>query len=128
MDPMSEYLARMTIDARLASAQERRPGRHTEDARRAELGALLEEAAHRVAEQGTASERRLLEVMSEVAAPSAPGAAAALADPDGSETSRLRAFGLVHGHLLNALGPRAHARLLDLLDGPDSLERPRSVA
>ena len=61
--------------------------------------------------------------MAEVAAPSAPGAAAALVDRDGTETSRLRAFGLLHSHVLEALGPRDHARLLDLLDGKDAGER-----
>ena len=82
-----------------------------------ELAQVLDEAAHRVAEQGTDSERRLLEAMADVAAQSAPGAAAALVDRDGTEVSRLRAFGLVHTHLLEALGPREHAWLLDLLDG-----------
>jgi len=57
--------------------------------------------------------------MADVAAPTAPGAAAALVDWDGSEASRLRAFGLLHSHLVDALGPRDHARLLDLLDGRD---------
>ena len=87
---------------------------------------LLEEAAHRIADRGTSSERRLLEAMSAVAGPSAPAAAAALVDWDGTEISRLRAFGLVHAHVLNVLGPREHAWLLDLLDG--GLERRRLVA
>ena len=170
MDPLSEYLARATIEARLAAAYERRPGRQIEIERRAQrrrdrrlaiarwwqrrasrrqdiparrlaaasatpvpspsiqLAHLLEAAAHRVAEQGTSSERRLLEAMAEVAAPSAPGAAAALVDVDGTETSRLRAFGVVHSHLLDALGPREHAWLLDLLDGAGGLERSGWVA
>ena len=170
MDPMSEYLVRATIDARLASAQERRPGHQIEKEERAErrrrrrlalarwwqswvasgpeigswrllaaaptrvlppsveLAQVLDEAAHRIAELGTGSERRLLEAMAEVAADSAPGAAAALVDQEGSETSRLRAFGLVHAHLLGALGPREHAWLLDLLDGGSSLESPGRVA
>ena len=85
-----------------------------------ELADLLDEAAHRIAEWGTGSERRVLEAMADVAAPTAPGAAAALVDWDGSEASRLRAFGLLHSHLLEALGPRDHARLLDLLDGTDA--------
>ena len=58
--------------------------------------------------------------MADVAAPTAPGAAAALVDRDGTEASRLRAFGLLHSHVLEALGPRDHARLLDLLDGTDA--------
>ena len=137
MDPMSEYLARAVIEARLVSTQGLRLGRRIEDERRAgrrreppsvELAQVLEEAAHHVAEQGTSSERRLLEAMSEVVAQSAPGAAAALVDRDGTEVSRLRAFGLVHTHLLEVLGPREHAWLLDLLDGGGGLERPCRVA
>ena len=160
MDPMSEDLARATIDARIAAAQAHRPGRQLEAARRAErrqrrrlavrrwwqrraapgydLGSLalavaapqpspsvglahvLDEAAHRIADRGTASARRVLEAMADVAAPSAPDAAAALVDREGTEISRLRAFGLVHGHVLEALGPRDHARLLHLLDGEDT--------
>jgi hypothetical protein len=81
------------------------------------LADLLEEAAHRVAVRGTTSEPRLLAAMAEVVAPTAPGAAAALLDAAGTETSRLRAFGIVHGHLLGALGVGEHGRLLDLLDG-----------
>ena len=141
MDPMSEYLARATIDARLVLAQERRQGRQIEDERRAErrrerrlaiarwwqsrlsrgpdvgarglaaaaatpvrppsveLAQVLEEAAHHLAEQGTSAERRLLEAMSEVAAQSAPGAAAALVRPGrhrGIPSARVRS--------------RAHAR------------------
>ena len=82
-----------------------------------ELARVLEAAAHHVAEKGTASERRLLEAMSEVTAQSAPGAAAALVDLDGTEVSRLRAFGIVHTHILAALGPHEHRWLLDLLEG-----------
>jgi hypothetical protein len=49
-------------------------------------------------------------------------------DRDGTEASRLRAFGFVHTHLLEALGPDEHAWLLDLLDGAGDLERPSRVA
>ena len=84
-----------------------------------ELAHVLDEAAYRIAEWGTGSERRVMEAMAHIAAPTAPGAAAALVDWNGSEASRLRAFGLLHSHLLEALGPRDHARLLDLLDGGD---------
>jgi hypothetical protein len=170
MDPMSEYLARAVIEARLVSAQGLRQGRRIEDERRAggrrerratiagwwhsrasrapgvgsrglaaaaatpvrlpsvELAQVLDEAAYHVAEQGTSSERRLLEAMSEVVAQSLPGAAAALVDREGTEVSRLRAFGLVHTHLLEVLGPREHAWILDLLDGGGGLERPCRVA
>ena len=96
-----------------------------------ELAHVLDEAAHRIAESGTDAERHLLEAMADVVAPSAPGAAAALVDQAGTETSRLRAFGLLHSHLLEALGPRDHARLLDLLDGKAAERRgdplPRSL-
>jgi hypothetical protein len=162
MDPMSGYLAKAAIDAILASAEERRPGRRIGQAPRAQrrrrrrdaiaqswqrraargydvgslalaapaprrpptvvLTQVLDEAAHHIAERGTGSERGLLEAMSLVAAPSAPGVAAALVDVEGSEASRLRAFGLVHGHLLDVLGPREHAWLLDLLDAADADE------
>ena len=88
---------------------------------------LLEEAAHRIADRGTSSERRLLEAMSAVVGPSAPAIAAALVDWDGTEISRQRAFGLAHGHVLNVLGVlREHGSLLDLLDG--GLERACLVA
>ncbi|MEZ0448509.1 hypothetical protein [Cellulomonas sp. ICMP 17802] len=83
----------------------------------AELADVLDRAAHRVAELGTSAERRLLRAMSEVAAQSAPGAAAALIAPDGTEISRQRAFGLVHTHVLEVLGPREHAWLLELVGG-----------
>ena len=170
MDPMSDYLAKATISAGLANAQERQPGRRIEADRRAErrrrrrlaiarwrgrralprpevgarksvvaaathlrspsveLALVLEKAAHRVAEEGTFAERRLLEAMSQVASQSAPGASAALVDPDGSEVSRLRAFGLVHAHVQEALGPREHAWLLELLVTGDGFERPGRVA
>lgn len=82
-----------------------------------ELAQVLDQAAHRIAEKGTSAEHRLFEAMAEVAAQSAPGVAAALTDPDGTEISRLRAFGLAHTHLLESLGPREHAWLLDLLEG-----------
>jgi hypothetical protein len=160
MDPMSEYLARATIEARIAAAEAGRQGRQLERERRAErrrrrrlaviswwqrsaargydfgslalatagpqrppsveLAHALDEAAHRIAAHGTDSERRVLAAMADVAAPSAPGAVAALVDRAGTETSRLRAFGVLHSHVLEALGPRDHARLLDLLDGEDA--------
>jgi len=93
--------------------------------RSTELARVLDQAAHRVAESGASAERRLLEAMSEVVEQSAPGVAAALMDPDGTEISRLRAFGLVHTHLLEVLGPCEHAWLLDLLHGEAlGFERP----
>jgi hypothetical protein len=87
-----------------------------------EVAVLLARAAYRVAEEGTASERRLLEAMAEVSAGSSAGAAAALVDWDGTETSRLRAFGLVHTHVVEVLGAREHTWLLDLVDGVDGVD------
>lgn len=167
MNPMPEELARATINARLAWAEERRQARRIEqdsreerrrrrrlavsrwwrdrsrtsavdastlvaithvDSPSARLARVLGEAAQRVVERGTASDRLLLSAMAAVAASSAPGAAAALVDPDGSETSRLRAFGFVHTHLLEVLGPREHALVLDLRNGEAGLSHPGRVA
>jgi hypothetical protein len=107
MDPMNAYLARSLPSA--------------------ELGQRLDEAAHRIAEHGTSGEARLLAAMAKVAAASAPGAAAALVDPEGTEVSRQRAYGVVHTHLVTSLGPREHGWLLALLDG-DDLELPGRAA
>jgi hypothetical protein len=159
MDPMTTYLARAVIQARLDAADAQRPGRKILAARRderrrrrravvaawtrhppwrrtpvempplvaaaaapvlspsVEVARLLDATAHRVAEGGTGCEAAVLRSMSEVAAPTAPGAAAALGDETGSEASRLRAFGVVHAHLLDVLGPPEHALLLDLVEG-----------
>jgi hypothetical protein len=170
MDAMSEQLARVVIEAKIASAQERRPGHQIEMERRAErrrrlrsalaawwqgfvetgpeigswrlvaaaprrdlppsveLAQVLDASAHHVADMGTGAERRLLEAMAEVAMQSAPGAAAALVDPAGSEASRQRAFGVVHSHLLDVLGEREHAWLLELLQEGDDVESAGRVA
>ena len=169
MDAMNKQLARAVIEAKIASAQERRPGRQIEKERRAErrhqgrlalagwwqslagtgpeigswrlvaaptrdlppsveLAQVLDEAAHHIADEGTGVERRLVEAMAEVARQSAPGAAAALVDPAGSEASRQRAFGLMHGHLLDVLGEREHAWLLELLQEGDDVESAGRVA
>lgn len=82
-----------------------------------ELTTLLEAAAQRVAEHGTRTEQHLLEAMADRVALTAPGAAAALIDWEGSEISRLRAFGLIHGVLLEDPGPRQQAWLVDNLGG-----------
>ena len=82
-----------------------------------EVAQILEAAAHRVSELGMTSEHTLLQALSIVTAPTAPGAAAALVDDTGTEISRLRAFGLVHAHVIEELGPREHAHLLELLGG-----------
>jgi len=93
-----------------------------------ELSLRLEMAAHRIANWGTSTESGLLEAIAAIVADSAPGAAAALLDPAGSEISRLRAFGHLHAHMLGVLGAAEHACLLDRLDGrgealPDRVAR-----
>jgi tRNA U55 pseudouridine synthase TruB len=93
-----------------------------------EVASVLSAAAYGVAERGTASERRLLEAMATVSAVTAAGAAAALVDWEGTEASRLRAFGLVHAHVIEVLGPREHEWLLDSLDGDADLEVDGRVA
>jgi hypothetical protein len=94
----------------------------------AEVAQILDVAAHRVSELGTASEHALLQALSDVVAPTTPGAAAALVDARGTEISRLRAFGLVHAHVIEELGPRQHAHLLDLVGGRGCGAAPGRVA
>jgi hypothetical protein len=94
----------------------------------AEVAQILDLAARRVSELGTASEHALLQALADVVAPTAPGAAAALVDERGTEIARLRAFGLVHAHVIEELGPRQHARLLDLVGGRDRGAVPGRVA
>jgi hypothetical protein len=125
MNPTSEHLRSQDAVARRLVETEAPPPVPPPSA---ELALMLETAAYRIAELGTSSERRLLHAMAEVAAPSAPGAAAALIDAHGTETSRLRAFGLLHSHLLAALGPSEHALLLELLDSTVGLDRSGCLA
>jgi hypothetical protein len=167
MDLMNAYLAKSLIEARVAAAEARRPGRRIEEERRArrrrlrrasltrwwqrravqgfdlgtlvlalaaprrlpsvELAQRLDDAAHRIAEHGTSGEGLLLAAMAKVAAAAAPGAAAALVDPEATEVSRQRAYGVVHAHLLTSLGPIEHAWLLGLLDD-EGLELPGRAA
>jgi hypothetical protein len=68
-----------------------------------DLQQVLEETAHRIADQGTQSESAFLEVLAAAARGLCPGAAAALVDWAGPEIVRLRAFGIVHGALLREL-------------------------
>jgi hypothetical protein len=85
----------------------------------AELERLLAGVAERVAEHGTRTEAPVLEAMSAAVDAVSPGAAAALVDWDGSEVARLRAFGLVHGLVLDSLAPSAQSALLDRVLGRD---------
>jgi hypothetical protein len=93
-----------------------------------EVARILDAAAHRVSEFGTASEPGLFQALAVVASPMAPGAAAALVDESGTEISRLRAFGLVHALVVEELGPLEHARLLDLIGGLGDDASPGRVA
>ena len=94
----------------------------------AALATLLAGVAQRIAECGTATERRALRAVHDATRWSAPGAAAALVDQDGSETARLRAFGVLHGVVLGVLGPEDRAWLLDRLRGRGSHELDDRVA
>jgi hypothetical protein len=81
---------------------------------------LLAEVAERIAERGTASERLVLGAVADATSGVAPGAAMALVDWTGSEVARLRAYGLLHGLVVHALGRDDHAWLLDRVQGVSS--------
>ena len=104
----------------VASAPQARPS--------VEVAQILDAAAHQVSAFGTASEPGLRQALAVVAAPMAPGAAAALVDDAGTEISRLRAFGVVHALVVEELGPDEHARLLDLIGGVGDVASPGRVA
>ena len=87
----------------------------------AALAGMLDRAAHRVAERGTRTEARLLEAIAAAGGSACPGAAEALVDWDGSETARLRAFGIMHGVVLRATR-RERSWLLGRLLGTDDLD------
>lgn len=86
-----------------------------------ELNEILNHTADRVVADGTQAEARVLEVMAAAAVTVNPGAAAALVDWRGSEVSRLRAFGIVHGVLLCELAAPAQAELAKQLVAPSAL-------
>jgi len=92
------------------------PAPPPEDVSRA-LAIRLEALAERIAVHGTDSERVALHAVHDAARWTAPGAAAALVDWDGSETMRLRAFGVLHGVVLGVLGHEDQVWLLDRLRG-----------
>jgi hypothetical protein len=82
-----------------------------------ELEELLDRAVDRVVDSGTRAEYRTLRAMAFATRGVCPGAAAALVDWSGSEPVRLRAFGIVHGAILNRLSSRARSHLLATLLG-----------
>jgi hypothetical protein len=92
------------------------------------LSILLGGIAERIAEHGTVSEGRALQAVHDAVHWSAPGAAAALVDWEGSETARLRAFGVLHGVALSGLSPEDCAWLLDRLRGGGAHEQRDRVA
>ena len=146
MNSLHADLARAVVDTRRAEASQRRlateakrprrrtsraaatttPGpqpipitRHVQPRASAVLEALLALVAERIAEHGTAAEARVLELVSAAVHRTNPGAAAALVDWNGAEIARLRAFGLVHGVVVNDLGAGAQSALLDQILGTD---------
>lgn len=96
---------------------------HTvESAAARELEGVLDHVAERVVEHGTLTEARVLEAMADASQEACPGAAAALVDWNGSEIARLRAFGIVHGVVLEVLGPLGRSVLLEQVLGTADLE------
>lgn len=96
---------------------------HTvEGAAARELGRVLGQVAERVVEHGTLTEARVLHAVAAASQEACPGAAAALVDWNGSEIARLRAFGIVHGVVLEVLGPLGRSVLLEQVLGTSDLE------
>ena len=91
------------------------PGRQGETAM--QLDTMLDRIAERIVEHGTLTEAPVLQAMSALSRQVCPGAAAALVDWNGSETARLRAFGIVHGVVLQLLGTSGQSLLLDEVRG-----------
>jgi len=92
------------------------------------LSDLLDGIAERIAEHGTDTERPALHAVHDAVRWCSPGSAAALVDWDGSETMRLRAFGMLHGVALNVLGPEDRSWLLGRLRGDYADELDERVA
>jgi hypothetical protein len=93
-----------------------------------QLDRLLAQVAQRIAEHGTGPDRLALHAVAQVTRWLAPGAATALVDWEGSETARLRAYGLLHGVVLRGLDHADHSWLLDRLRGNDAAEPDGRVA
>lgn len=89
----------------------------TDDTTWVELSTTLDRVADDIAERGTATELWVLDALAAAARDLCPGAAAALADWEGSEVARLRAFGIVHGVLLRDRSLADRAQLLRRLGG-----------
>lgn len=85
-----------------------------------ELNEMLDRIADHIVDSGTHAESHAIEAMASWATHRCPGAAAALADWNGSEIARLRAFGIVHGVLLRDLTAGDQAQLRAQLIGASS--------
>ncbi len=96
----------------------------TEEETARRLDSILRRIAERIVENGTPSEARALQALAAASRDVCPGAAAALVDWSGSEIARLRAFGIVHGVVLRALGPGVRSTLLEQVLGT-AVARPR---
>ena len=95
-----------------------RPERQEQDGDRTmQLDGMLQRIAERIVENGTLTEAPVLQAMASLSRQVCPGAAAALVDWDGTETARLRAFGIVHGVVLEILGASGGSLLLDEVRG-----------
>lgn len=81
-----------------------------------ELNDLLTSTAQHIDADGTASESRVLAVLAAAVKHIAPGAAAALVDWGGSEIARQRAFGIVHGIVVDELDREDREAILYRLD------------
>ncbi len=90
---------------------------NTYDTTAAELATMLNRVAYDIAEGGTATELWILDALAAAARDVCPGAAVALADWEGAEVARLRAFGIVHGAVLGALTTSDQQQLLQRLRG-----------
>ena len=82
---------------------------------------MLGRIAVQVVEHGTLTEARVLQAMSAASREACPGAAAALVDWGGSEIARQRAFGIVHGVVLEVLDTPGRSHLLDQVLGTADL-------
>ncbi len=90
---------------------------NTNDTTSVELSETLDRVAYDIAERGTITELWILDALATAARDLCPGAAAALADWEGPEVARLRAFGIVHVALLRDLTPDGRGQLLARVQG-----------
>lgn len=125
--PAEETTVHNTAPTPLAPALADRPHRPERQEQEGEttmqLDGMLQRIAERIVENGTLTEAPVLQAMASLSRQVCPGAAAALVDWDGTETARLRAFGIVHGVVLEILGASGGSLLLDEVRGAVDLAR-----